>query len=110
MSRNPYYIKMISSKEWKRLRLMKLRNNPLCEQCKSNGVVVPATEVHHIIPVESVVGESQMYALMFQYNNLMSLCHACHSDIHRQMFSHSKEAVKANQRRATESFVDKFLK
>jgi 5-methylcytosine-specific restriction endonuclease McrA len=110
MSRNPYYIKMISSKEWKRLRLMKLRNNPLCEQCKSNGVVVPATEVHHIIPVESVVSESQMCALMFQYNNLMSLCHACHSDIHRRMFSHSKEAVKANQRRVTESFIDKYLK
>lgn len=89
---------------------MKLRANPLCEQCKNEGLVVPATEVHHITPVESVAGESQMYSLMFQYSNLMSLCHTCHSDIHRQMFSHSKEAVKANQRRATESFVDKFLK
>ena len=110
MSRNPYYIKLIASKEWKKLRLMKLRANPLCEQCKNEGLVVPATEVHHITPVESVAGESQMYSLMFQYSNLMSLCHACHSDIHRQMFSHSKQALKANQRRATESFVDKFLK
>lgn len=109
MSRNPYYVKLIHSREWKELRLKKLRDNPICEQCKANGSIIPATEIHHITPVESVIGERQMYILMFQYNNLMSLCHACHSDIHRQMFSHSKEAVKANQRRATESFIDKYL-
>lgn len=110
MSRNPYYIKLIHSKHWRELRLRKLRDCPLCERCRKEGLVVPATEIHHITPVESVSGEAQMEALMFQYSNLMSLCHCCHSDIHRQMFSHSKEAVKENQRRATESFVNKFLK
>ena len=39
-----------------------------------------------------------------------SLCHSCHSDAHRRAFSHSKEAVQANNKRATERFVDKFLK
>lgn len=110
MSRNPFYIKLIASKEWRALRRKKLRNNPLCEVCKQKGIITPATEVHHATPVESVSGELAMRNLMFLYSNLQGLCHACHSDIHRQMFSHSKEAVKANQRRITDTFVDKYLK
>lgn len=110
MSRNKEYIKLISSKEWRSLRIEKLRNNPLCELCKKTGKVIPATEVHHITPAESAIGGQQMRLLMFQYSNLMSLCHTCHAEIHRKMFSHSKEAVKANQKRVTDAFVDKFLK
>ena len=110
MSRNKEYIKLISSKEWRMLRIEKLRNNPLCESCKKAGKTIPATEVHHITPAESAIGTLQMRLLMFQYNNLISLCHTCHADIHRQMFSHSKEAVKANQQRITEAFIDKFIK
>lgn len=46
---------------------------------------------------------------MFNYGNLMSVCHECHVDIHRQMFSHTKAAVKANNKRSTKRFVDKFF-
>ena len=92
------------------MRIRKLQDTPLCEQCSKKGLVVVATEIHHITPVESVSGAQQMKTLMFQYGNLMSLCHACHSDIHCRMFSHSKAAVKANQQRVTEAFIEKFLK
>lgn len=110
MSRNFYYIRLINSKEWKMLRHKKLVNNPVCEACDENERSTLATEVHHIIPVESVPTETQMKKLMFSYSNLKSLCHTCHSEIHRQMFSHSKESVKANNKRITQRFVDKFLK
>lgn len=110
MSRNPFYIKMINSVRWKQLRAEKLRNNPICEVCETNDLSTLATEVHHKIPVESVPRELGMRQLMFDYNNLQSLCHACHSEIHRCAFSHSKEAIQANNRRATERFTDKFLK
>ena len=69
-----------------------------------------ATEVHHTVPVESMPHELGMRQLMFDYNNLQSLCHSCHSDAHRRAFSHSKEAVQANNKRATERFADRFLK
>ncbi|MDD3038268.1 HNH endonuclease signature motif containing protein [Bacteroides sp.] len=110
MSRNPHYIKMINSARWKQLRAKKLRSNPVCEVCESNNRSTIATEVHHIVPVESVPHEFGMRQLMFNYNNLQSLCHACHVEIHRRAFSHSKEAVQANNERATQRFVDKFLK
>ncbi|WP_106831152.1 HNH endonuclease [Parabacteroides pacaensis] len=110
MSRNPVYIKLINSKKWKELRRKKLLNSPLCETCQLEGKSTLATEVHHITPVESVPTAEAMERLMFNYNNLQSLCHPCHANIHQQMFSHSKEAVKTNNRRATERFIDKFLK
>lgn len=110
MSRNPIYIKMINSVRWKRLRTEKLREKPLCEACEANGLSVMATDVHHVTPVESVPHKFGMEQLMFNRSNLQSLCHACHSEIHRRAFSHSKEAVRANQKRATERFAEKFLK
>lgn len=110
MSRNPVYIKLINSKEWKSLRSQKLADKPICEVCEDLGKSTLAVEVHHRIPVESVSTECQMKRLMFSYNNLMSVCHACHSEIHRQMFSHTKESVKMNRQRDTKRFIDRFLK
>ena len=110
MSRNPHYIKMINSNKWKLLRAKKLQSNPVCEVCEANNRSTLAIEVHHTVPVESVSHELGMRQLMFDYNNLQSLCQSCHADAHRRAFSHSKEAVQANNKRATERFVDKFLK
>lgn len=110
MSRNPIYIKLINSKLWKEIRLNKLHNQPICEVCEAKGYSTLAEEVHHKIPVESVATEKQMKRLMFDYRNLMSVCHSCHAEIHREMFSHTKEAVKANRQRETKRFIDRFLK
>lgn len=109
MSRNPIYIKMINSVRWKRLRTEKLRAKPLCEVCEANGLSTLATDVHHVTPVESVPHKFGMEQLMFNRPNLQSLCHACHSEIHRRAFSHSKESVRANQKRVTERFAEKYL-
>ena len=110
MSRNPTYIKLINSKEWKILRQRKLMSNPVCEECDKSQRSKLADEVHHIVPVESASTASGMKSLMFNYSNLKSLCHECHVEIHRQLFSHTKESVKANNKRKTERFADKYLK
>lgn len=109
MSRNPIYIKLINSNRWRKLRAEKLRSNPICEECEPKGFSTPATEVHHITEVESVSGPKDMERLMFSRLNLQSLCHACHSEIHRLRFSHSKEAVKENRQREVKRFAEKFL-
>lgn len=109
MSRNPIYIKLINSARWKKLRIEKLKSNPVCEECAVHGISTLATEVHHVRPVESVAGVAAMERLMFDWMNLQSLCHACHSEIHQRVFSHSKQAIQANNKRDTERFFDKFL-
>ena len=109
MAKDANYIKLINTARWRRLRIKKLQEQPLCECCKDKDKITPATEVHHTTPVESVRTVEQMEILMFEYNNLMSVCHECHKDIHAAMFSHSKESVqKANERR-TQRFVDRYL-
>jgi len=109
MAKDINYIKLINTTRWRRLRIKKMREQPLCECCQSNDKITPASEIHHVTPVESVTTISQMETLMFDYNNLMSVCHECHKNIHTEMFSHSKVNVqKANDRR-TQRFIDNYL-
>jgi len=56
---------------WKRIRDRYIAAHPLCEQCDVAGRIVPAQEVHHIIPLS----EGGTHAA----DNLMALCTPCHS-------------------------------
>lgn len=58
---------------WKRIRDSYIAAHPLCEQCKQDGKLVPAEEVHHIIPLSKGGTHAR--------DNLMSLCTSCHSTI-----------------------------
>lgn len=57
---------------WEKVRLQKLRLNPLCEDCEERGDIAPATEVHHIEKVRDRPD------LRLALGNLRSLCRACH--------------------------------
>lgn len=109
MAKDANYIKLINTARWKRLRLKKLQAQPLCECCQGKEKITPATEVHHVTPVETVTTIEQMETLMFEYSNLMSVCHECHKNIHAEMFSHSKENVKRANERRTKRFTDRYL-
>jgi 5-methylcytosine-specific restriction protein A len=52
---------------------MYLRAHPLCVQCLGRGRVTMATEVHHIVKLRDGGHDAD--------DNLMALCHACHSAI-----------------------------
>jgi 5-methylcytosine-specific restriction protein A len=60
-------------KEWRRIRTRYIKAHPLCEECKHGGRLTPATEVHHILPLSEGGTHDEQ--------NLMALCHACHSAI-----------------------------
>lgn len=111
MAKDANYIKLINTQRWRKLRMVKLQAQPLCEceECKEHNKITPAEAVHHIIPVESVTTIEQMEVLMFDFNNLMSVSHECHARIHQEMFSHSKENVKKANEKRTQRFIDKYL-
>ena len=74
--------------KWRKLRIQKLVNNPTCEclECKKNGIIKLALDVHHIIPI-SQAGDNIKYiqVLGFDYENLMAVSPECHRRIHYEL-------------------------
>ena len=85
------------SREWKELRVRKLRTNPLCERCAERGLVVAASQVHHVRPIEDTTSLDEMRARAFDWSNLQSLCIPCHAAIHKEQKSHTKAAIKERE-------------
>jgi len=57
---------------WRRLRALKLSEQPLCEECLRAGRTTPAQMVDHIVPINKGGAKLTM-------DNLQSLCNACHA-------------------------------
>ena len=58
---------------WPAIRKRFLTQHPLCEQCRKEGRVTAASEVHHILPLSQGGSHDE--------SNLMALCKPCHSRI-----------------------------
>ena len=61
-------------RSWARIRAAFLSGNPLCELCKQDGRLRPATLVHHKRKLTD--GGTN------DWNNLQALCQECHSRLH----------------------------
>jgi 5-methylcytosine-specific restriction protein A len=62
---------------WVKVRLIKLKRNPLCECCHGQGKITIATLVHHIVSIRDG-------GAVLDMSNLMSLCIRCHDSIHNK--------------------------
>ncbi|WP_353332797.1 HNH endonuclease signature motif containing protein [Bacteroides sedimenti] len=109
MASKQQYRKLINSKKWQKLRLFKLKNSPLCERCLLSDRTTPASEVHHITPVETGCNEIQMKQLAYDYTNLQALCRACHVAAHVELQSKSKQAAKQAAANNTNMFLEKYF-
>lgn len=74
-------------KEWNQLRKYKLMCNPICEEC-NNAL---ATMVHHIISFVNIDDETKQKELFLDFDNLMSVCHQCHNNIHNKDMKDKKK-------------------
>ena len=60
---------------WRKIRRQALqRDHYLCQNCLRSGKITQATEVHHIMELESFP------SLALELSNLESLCWQCHED------------------------------
>lgn len=103
-----------NSREWQELRIQKLRANPLCEECAKEGIVTSAHCVHHRHPIEDSRTMQEMKHYAFMWDNLQSLCDACHARIHKEQGKGTKalaiERAKQRQDRWTDNLMSKFVK
>ena len=65
------------SGRWKRLRLVKLRQQPLCEECLRHDETRAACDVDHVVPVVELLRRGTPERV-FALEGLQSLCRACH--------------------------------
>ena len=104
------YARIMNSRAWRRLRREYLALHPVCEDCEASGITTVATEVHHVIPVESAAGRpDDMQALALDASNLRALCHACHVEAHRVLRSNDVQTVKDRSASEVEAFADAYL-
>lgn len=101
-----------NSRKWKELRIAKLRSQPLCERCLSQGRYVSAHVVHHIIPIETAhtLADMKRLAIDCGLAGLQSLCDQCHADIHNDAGYHTREAVQQRAKDRQERWQDKVMK
>src|SRR5574344_840861 len=79
-ARNKQSAVFYKSVAWLRLRdAMMMANNYQCTVCRSLGVVAPADEVHHIIPIDID------WSKRLDANNLVCLCHRHHMEAHAKL-------------------------
>jgi 5-methylcytosine-specific restriction protein A len=72
--------KFYNTPKWKNLRLYKFSQNPVCELCEEKGLTRQTEEIHHVIPIDL---QNPDPSLIFDYDNLLSLCNECHSRLHQ---------------------------
>ena len=77
---NPEVFKKYNSKKWDKVRKMKLSYNPFCERCLEKGYYVPAYLVHHKEYITDLNYTNP--DVMFNLDNLESLCMECHNKEH----------------------------
>ena len=109
MARDPRYVALINSLQWRKTRRHKLSMQPLCERCAERGEIKEATEVHHITPVESARDADTMRSLAYDPHNLRSLCHDCHALTHKELKSRGKQATGQRNKDSLARFRNKFL-
>lgn len=71
-----------TSRAWRKARIAAMKENGgLCQLCLAKGLIEPAVEVHHRIPLTADNVNDPRITL--DISNLMALCDECHAEQHR---------------------------
>ena len=72
--------KWYAKTEWRKLRKIKLQQNPICEICGEKL----AEQVHHKVSFMKGTTDEEKLSLLLDYDNLQSICPTCHQHIHNK--------------------------
>lgn len=109
MAKDKTYIQLINTTRWLKLRRDTLTDHPLCQRCEEEGRLTPATEVHHIRPVEEAINMFDRRQRAYDPSNLRALCHDCHVKTHTELGRCGKEAAKRRNEKQVAQVVKKFF-
>lgn len=86
-----------------------LTKHPVCQRCEAEGRLTPATEVHHVRPVEEAFGKAERVQRMYDPHNVRALCHDCHVRTHTELGRSGKEANRKRNDEHTREVIEKFF-
>lgn len=109
MSKDKDYNKLIHTVKWMRLRRDTLTAHPLCQRCEAEGRITPATEVHHICPVEEAITMTDKVQRMYDPHNLKALCHSCHVKTHTELGRSGKAITRKRNAELVRQTVKRFF-
>lgn len=109
MAKDKEYNKLIHTNKWLRLRRDVLTKHPICQRCEAEGRLTPATEVHHIRPVEEAFTKAERVQRMYDIHNVRALCHACHVRTHTELGRSGKAATQKRNAEHVREVIDKFF-
>lgn len=109
MAKDKEYNKLIHTNKWLRLRRNVLTKHPICQRCEAEGRLTPATEVHHVRPVEEAFSKVERVQRMYDPHNVRALCHDCHVKTHTELGRSGKEANKKRNAEHVQQVVNKFF-
>lgn len=109
MAKDKEYNRLIHTGRWLRLRRDVLTLHPVCQRCEAAGILTPATEVHHIRPVEEAFAKAERVQRMYDTGNLLALCHDCHVKVHTELGRSGKEATKKRNAEQVQQVINKFF-
>lgn len=72
--------KWYAKTQWRKLRKIKLQQDPVCEVCGEQL----ATQVHHKVSFMKGTSDEEKLSLLLDYDNLQSICPTCHQHIHNK--------------------------
>lgn len=109
MAKDKDYNRLIHTVRWLRLRRDTLTAHPLCQRCETEGRITPATEVHHIRPVEEAITMADKMQRMYDPHNLQALCHDCHVKTHTEIGRCGREATRKRNAKQVRQVINKFF-
>lgn len=109
MAKDKDYNRLIHTVKWLRLRRDALTMRPLCQRCEAEGRLTPATEVHHIRPVEEAIAMADKTQRMYDPHNLQALCHDCHVRTHTESGRCGREATKKRNAEQVRQVLKNFF-
>lgn len=72
--------------EWSKLSKKILQERPNCELCKIRGIDSSAEQVHHAIKPDKQLEADLQNLLLYDRDNLVAVCEACHTNIHKRPY------------------------
>lgn len=109
MAKDKEYQQLIHTTKWLRLRRDILTAHPLCERCLKDNILTPATEVHHVRPVEEAYSRAERAQRMYDPANLQALCHDCHVRTHTELGRCGRAANKDRTAKQVAEVINKFF-